>query len=377
MNQRIDIKKVSTQMDYKTFVEFPFVLYKDNPFWVPPLVKDEIETLEPKLNPVYQNATASLFLAYKNGEVVGRVAAIINWIEVKEIKKNKVRFGWFDFVDDINVSKTLLEAVISFGKNLKMETIEGPVGFSNLDKAGMLIEGFNEPNTIITLYNFPYYSKHLEKLGFNVAAKWVEYEIKIDDFESSPERVKRFSKLIMDKYELTLLNFKKRKDIIPYVDQMFELLDKTYNQLQTYVPIQDYQIENYKKRFLKFVNPDYIKCIIDKEGKLICFSITMPSFTEALKKINGKITILNTYYLLKAMKKNNRASFYLIGVHPEYQNKGITAIIFNEMQKLFNKKQIISVETNPELEENTAIQKLWKNYEHRLHKRRATYNKSI
>ena len=377
MNQRIDIKKVSTQTDYQTFVEFPFVLYKDNPFWVPPLVKDEIETLDPKLNPVYQNATASLFLAYKNGEVVGRVAAIINWIEVKEIKKNKVRFGWFDFVDDINVSKTLLEAVISFGKNLKMETIEGPVGFSNLDKAGMLIEGFNEPNTIITLYNFPYYSKHLEKLGFNVAAKWVEYEIKIDDFESSPERVKRFSKLIMDKYKLTLLNFKKRKDIIPYVDQMFELLDKTYNQLQTYVPIQDYQIENYKKRFLKFVNPDYIKCIIDKEGKLICFSITMPSSTEALKKINGKITILNTYYLLKAMRKNNRASFYLIGVHPDYQNKGITAIIFNEMQKLFNKKQIISVETNPELEENTAIQKLWKNYEHRLHKRRATFNKSI
>ena len=377
MNQGIDIKKVTTKRDYQTFVEFPFVLYKDNPFWVPPLVKDEIETLDPKLNPVYQNATASLFLAYKNGEVVGRVAAIINWIEVKEIKKNKVRFGWFDFIDDTNVSKTLLEAVISFGKKHKMETIEGPVGFSNLDKAGLLIEGFNEPNTIITLYNFPYYSKHLEKLGFNVAAKWVEYEIKIDDFESSPERVKRFSKLIMDKYELTLLNFKKRKDIIPYVDQMFELLDKTYNQLQTYVPIQDYQIENYKKRFLKFVNPDYIKCIIDKEGKLICFSITMPSFTEALKKINGKITILNTYYLLKAMKKNNRASFYLIGVHPDYQNKGITAIIFNEMQKLFNKKQIISVETNPELEENTAIQKLWKNYEHRLHKRRATYNKSI
>ena len=377
MNQKIDIKKVSSQRDYQTFVEFPFTLYRDNPFWIPPLVKDEIETLDPQLNPVYKNATASLFLAYKNGEVVGRVAAIINWIEVKEIKKNKVRFGWFDFIDDTNVSKTLIEAVISFGKKHKMETIEGPVGFSNLDKAGLLIEGFNEPNTIITLYNFPYYSKHLEKLGFNVAAKWVEYEIKIDDFESSPERVKRFSKLIMDKYELTLLNFKKRKDIIPYVDQMFELLDKTYNQLQTYVPIQDYQIENYKKRFLKFVNPDYIKCIIDKEGKLICFSITMPSFTEALKKINGKITILNTYHLLKAMRKNNRASFYLIGVHPDYQNKGITAIIFNEMQKLFNKKQIISVETNPELEENTAIQKLWKNYEHRLHKRRATFNKSI
>ena len=158
---------------------------------------------------------------------------------------------------------------------------------------------------------------------------------------------------------------------------MFSLLDQTYNQLQTFVPIQDYQIENYKKRFFKFINPDYIKCIIDKDGKLICFSITMPSFTDALKKINGKLTFLNKYYLIKAMRFNRRASFYLIGVHPDYQNKGVTAIIFNEMQKLFNKQNIKTVETNPELEENIAIQKLWKHYEHRLHKRRATYTKKI
>ncbi len=219
--------------------------------------------------------------------------------------------------------------------------------------------------------------KPLKKLNFKVAAKWVEYEIKIDDFESSPEKVKRFSKLIMERYKLTLLNFKKKDEILPYVDEMFKLLDQTYNQLQTYIPIQDYQITNYKNRFLKFVNPDYIKCIIDEEGKLICFSITMPSFAKALKKINGKISLINSFYLLKAMHINNRASFYLIGVHPEYQNKGITAIIFNEMQKLFNKKNITTVETNPELEENTAIQKLWKNYEHRLHKRRATFKKNI
>ena len=181
----------------------------------------------------------------------------------------------------------------------------------------------------------------------------------------------------MDRYKLTLLNFDKKREILPYVDQMFDLLDQTYNQLQTYVPIQNYQIENYKKRFFKFINPDYIKCIIDQEGKLICFSITMPSFSKALKKINGKISLFNFYHLIKAMRSNKRASFYLIGVHPDYQNKGITAIIFNEMQKLFNKQNIKTVETNPELEENTAIQKLWKNYEHRLHKQRATYNKII
>ena len=377
MIKDIVIKEAKTKAEYLAFVKFPYSLYKENPNWVPPLINDEIETIDPDLNPVYQNANASFFLAYQDEKIVGRIAAIVNWIEVKEIKKSKVRFGWFDVIDNINVTKSLIDCVIKFGKDHNLESVEGPLGFSNLDKAGLLIKGYEEQNTMITLYNHPYYSEHLKKLGFNEAAKWVEYEIKIDDFESSPEKVKRFSKLIMERYNLTLLNFKNRKAIIPYVDQMFELLDKTYNKLQSYVPIQDYQIENYKKRFLKFINPDFIKCIIDQQGKLICFSITMPSFTEALKKVNGKLTLFNSIHILKAMYFNKRASFYLIGVRPDYQNKGITAIIFNEMQKLFNKQNIKIVETNPELEENTAIQKLWKNYEHRLHKRRATFSKKI
>ena len=377
MNQDIVIKEAKTQKEYLAFVKFPFSLYKDNPYWVPPLIKDEIQTIDPKLNPVYENAEARFFLAFKGSKIIGRIAAIVNWIEIKTVKKSKVRFGWFDVVDDIEVTKLLMDQVIAFAKEHNLKNIEGPVGFSNLDKAGLLLEGFEERNTMITLYNPPYYADHLKSLGFQIAAKWVEYEIKIDDFDSSPEKVKRFSKLIMDRYKLTLLNFKNRKEILPYIDQMFDLLDQTYNQLQTYVPIQNYQIENYKNRFLKFVNPDFIKCIIDQEGKLICFSITMPSFTDALKKINGKLTLFNSFHLLKAMRYNDRASFYLIGVHPDYQNKGITAIVFNEMQKLFNKKNITKVETNPELEENTAIQKLWKNYEHRLHKRRATFNKKI
>lgn len=377
MIKDIIIKEAKTKAEYLAFVKFPYSLYKENPNWVPPLINDEIETIDPDLNPVYQNANASFFLAYQDEKIVGRIAAIVNWIEVKEIKKSKVRFGWFDVIDNINVTKSLIDCVIKFGKDHNLESVEGPLGFSNLDKAGLLIKGYEEQNTMITLYNHPYYSEHLKKLGFKEAAKWVEYEIKIDDFESSPEKVKRFSKLIMERYNLTLLNFKNRKAIIPYVDQMFELLDKTYNNLQSYVPIQDYQIENYKKRFLKFINPDFIKCIIDQQGKLICFSITMPSFTEALKKVNGQLTLFNSIHILKAMYFNKRASFYLIGVRPDYQNKGITAIIFNEMQKLFNKQNINIVETNPELEENTAIQKLWKNYEHRLHKRRATFSKKI
>ena len=373
----IVIKEAKTQADYLAFVKFPFTLYKGNSNWVPPLIKDEIETIDPALNPVYQNSDASFFLAYQGTKIVGRIAAIVNWIEVHQIKKSKVRFGWFDVIDDVRITKLLINRVITFGKEHNLKNIEGPLGFSNLDKAGMLIEGFEERNTMITLYNHPYYYEHLLELGFDKAAKWVEYEIKIADFESSPEKVKRFSKLVMERYNLTLLNFKNRKEILPFVDQMFELLDKTYDKLQSYVTVQNYQIENYKKRFLKFVNPDFIKCIIDAHGKLVCFSIIMPSFTEALTKINGKLTLFNSYHILKAMYFNKRASFYLIGVRPDYQNKGIPAIIFNEMQKLFNKQGINIVETNPELEENTAIQKLWKNYEHRLHKRRATFNKKI
>ena len=377
MDQNLTLKVVKSSKDFDAFVRFPFDLYRYNSHWVPPLIKDEIETINPNTNPVYQNAKARFFLALRGEKVVGRIASIINWIEVNEVGKSKVRFGWFDVIDDLEVSKLLLEQVRLFGEEHNLKTIEGPMGFSNLDKAGMLIEGFEERNTMITLYNAPYYKNHLEALGYKMNAKWVEYEIKIDDFEASPEKVKRFSKLIMKRYELSLLQFKDKKDIIPYVDQMFQLLDETYNKLQTFVPIQRYQIEHYKERYLRFIHPDFIKCIVDSKGKLIAFSITMPSFTDALKKINGKINLFNFYHLYKALRKNNRASFYLIGVHPDYQNKGITAIIFYEMQKLFNKRNINIVETNPELEENTAIQKLWKNYENRLHKKRATFVKNI
>ena len=377
MDQQLTIKVVESSKDFEAFVRFPFSIYNNNPYWVPPLIKEEIETINPKVNPVYQNADASFYLAYRGKEIVGRIGAIVNWIEVSEVGKKKVRFGWYDTIDDLEVSKLLLQQVENFAKEHQLKSIEGPMGFSNLDKAGLLIKGFKERNTMITLYNAPYYQKHLETLGYGINAKWVEYEIKIDDFEESPEKVKRFSKLVMDRYQLKLLKFQSKNDILPYIDEMFDLLGKTYNELQTYVPIQKYQIEHYKKRYIKFIHPDFIKCIVDSEGKLIAFSITMPSFTNVLKKINGKINLFNFFYLVNALRKNDRASFYLIGIHPEYQNKGITAIIFNEMQKLFNTRNISIVETNPELEENIAIQKLWKNYEHRLHKKRATFTKDL
>ena len=373
----IKIREIESRRELVDFIRFPFQLYKGNPYWVPPIVKEELEMLDKKVNPVFNNALAHYFLAYKDGEIVGRIAAFINWIEIKELKKSKVRFGWFDVIDDLEVTIKLIDAVVAIGKQHQMNAIEGPMGFSNMDKAGMLTKGFEELNTMITWYNAPYYSKHLEKIAFTKQAEWVEYEIKISSFQDSPEKVKRFSKLILQRYQLKILDFKSHKEIVPYVEQMFDLLGKTYDKLQTFVPIQEYQIAHYKERYLPFVHPDYIKCIVDSDQDLIAFAITMPSFSKALKKMNGKILPWGFFHLFKARYFNNRASFYLIGVRPDYQNKGITAIIFNEMQKTFNKHGVTIVETNPELVENNAIQKLWRNYEHRQHKRRVTFTKSI
>ena len=255
--------------------------------------------------------------------------------------------------------------------------MEGPVGFSNLDKAGLLVKGFDEMNTMITNYNYPYYEAHMKALKMEKLAQWVEYEIKISSFEDSPEKVRRFGQLMLERYKLKVLHFTKTKQIIPYVDQMFVLLEETYNKLQTFVPVQDYQIKHYKEKYFQYIHPEFIKCVADENGKLVAFVIIMPSFTKALKKANGKMFLWGIFHILKAQYFNHRASFYLIGVHPDYQNKGVTAIIFNEIQKLFNKKGITIVETNPELEENDSIQNMWKNYDHRLHKKRATFTTTL
>ena len=377
MSSEIKIKEIESKEDLKKFVMFPFDLYKDSKYWVAPIIKEELEVLDKEVNPVFNNADANYFLAYIDGKIVGRIAALINWIEVNEIKKKKVRFGWFDFIDDKNVSKALLEKVIEVGKENHLESIEGPMGFSNMDKAGILIKGFEKKNTMITLYNYSYYKDHMNAHGYKKQAEWVEYELKIADYEDAPEKIKKFSDIILKRYNLKKLNFTSTKQIEPYVDQMFDLLGKTYNNLQTFVPIQDYQVKYYKDKYLKYINPGFIKCVTDQDDKLVAFAITMPSFSNALKKINGKVNFIGLLRLLYAKNYNSKGSLYLIGVRPDLQNKGIIAILFNELQKFYNKFGIKEVETNPELIENAAIQQLWKNYENNQHKNRATFTKSI
>ncbi len=372
-----EIIEVKSKDDLKNFVKFPFTLYSKNKYWVPTLVKEDIDHFNFLSQDLGDKISISFFLAYHDRKIVGRVAAIINWIEVKKVKKRKIRFGWFDTIDNIEVTRLLLDKVEEIGRSYKLEYIEGPMGFSIMDKAGMLIDGFTERNTMITWYNAPYYSAHMKIIGYTIQAQWVEYEIHLSSFDESPLKVKKFSDLILKRYKLKVLNFTSKSEIIPYADQMFDLIGNTYDKLQTFIPIQNEEIEYYKKKYLKYINPNFIKCIVNEANELIAFSVTMHSFSSSLKNANGKVFPFGLFYLIKAMYFNTRGSFYLIGVHPKYQNKGVTAIIFNEMQKIFNKKNYRIVETNPELVENTKIQNLWRNYKHRQHKKRATFKKKI
>jgi hypothetical protein len=373
----IEIIEVTSRQQYRAFFQFPFDLYRNCPQWVPTITKEEMDIFDPQKNAVFEHAMARLFLAKKKGKIVGRIAAMINWVEVEKLQKTKVRFGWYDTIDDLEVSQKLIETVEAVAIAEGMTYIEGPMGFSNMDKAGLLVHGYEHMNTMITWYHYPYQKTHLERLGLKKQSEWIEFKIDIYDAKDSPEKVKKFARVIKARYKLKTLAFKTTKDVEPHVDKMFELLNQTYNKLQSFVPIQQHQIEVYKKKYLPYVHPDFIKCVVDENDEMIGFAITMPSFTKALKRINGKMFPFGFYHLWRALRKNNRASFYLIGIKESYQSKGVTAIIFQDIQEMFNKRGITEVETNPELEENKAIHSMWKNYKHELHKRRRTYRKDI
>ena len=371
----IKVKQVLNSSDLELFIKFPMELYKGNPYYVPPLINEEKSIWMKEENPALQYSEAAQFLAYKGENIVGRIAVMINHKEEKELGIRKVRFGWLDFIDDIKVSKSLINTAIEYAKSKGISKIEGPMGFTNLDKAGMLTKGFDKLATMIGIYNFDYYPKHMEQQGLVKEKEWVEFEINFPD--TLPDKVEKFSKLIAEKYELELVKFKAKKDILPLVDSMFKLLDDTYKNLSTYTPITEEQIKHYKEKYFKFIDKDYIVCIKDKSGSLISFAITMPSYSKALQKAKGKLFPFGWWHLLNAGKKNDRANFYLIGIHPQYQKRGVTAIIFKEIYETFKKKGVKFLETNPELEENASIQALWQDYNPINHKRRRTYSLEI
>jgi GNAT superfamily N-acetyltransferase len=371
----ITIKEIHSKQDLRKFVKFPFKLYKNSKYWVPPIITQEIKTFDKSENPVFKDAEARFFLAYKDNQIVGRVVAIINWLEVRKQGQKKMRFGWFDFEDDLEISKALLDKVAKIGKENNLEYCEGPVGFSNLDKVGVMTEGFDQVSNMITWYNHPYYQNHYETYGFKVEKSYSESRfpfsnVKIDTFFKAQELIKR-------RYKLRALKFTKTSEVMPYADKMFDLFNKSYSALSSFVEITDIQKEYFKKKFISFVNPEYIKFVVDESDELIAFAIVLPRFAEALQKINGKLFPFGFLKILKAKKNSKDVVFYLIGVDPEYQNKGVHAVIFNEYYDIFKRKGVINCYRTPELEDNEAIHKIWKHFDPVVVKRRKTYRKQI
>lgn len=371
----ISIKEVKTKSDLKAFVKFPFKLYKDSKYWVPPIISEELKTFDTNENPVFNDAEARLFLAYKNNEIVGRVAAIVNWLEIKNQDLKKMRFGWFDFIDDLEVSQALFNEVERIGKSHNLEFVEGPVGFSNLDKVGVMTEGFDSISTMITWYNYPYYIKHYENANYVVEKKYSESKFPFENVK--PEFFYKAQELIKKRYQLRALKLSKTSEVMPYADKMFDLFNESYASLSSFVAITDIQKEYFKKKFISFINPEYIKFVVDKNDNLVGFAVVMPAFAKALQKMNGKLFPLGFMHILQAKKHSKDVIFYLIGIHPDYQNKGVHAVIFNEYYNTFTEKGIQNCIRTPELEDNYAIHQIWKHFDPKVYKRRVTYKKFL
>jgi hypothetical protein len=372
----IYLKEVKNKGDLKKFVKFPYKLYKNCLQWVPPMYFDEINTLSPEKNPAYEYCESKLWLAYKDNNIVGRIAGIINKKYIEKWEKKAIRFGWFDFIDDEEVSSKLIEAVIGWGLENKLEYIHGPLGFTDLDYEGMLIEGFNEVGTLATIYNYDYYPRHLEKFGFEKEADWVEFEIKVPD--KIPDKAERIAAIVKSKTNIKVVEAKKAKDLLPYGQGIFELINDSYKDLFGFVPLTDKQIQKYIKQYFGFVNPDYLKILLDENDKVAGFVIGMPSLTKALQKSRGKLFPFGFLHLLKALRKSNKyVDLYLGAIRPDLQGKGADALLMTEFTKACIKNKIISAESNIELETNVQVQGHWKYYNSRQHKRRRCFEKKI
>lgn len=373
----IILKEVNTRGELKQFIQFQFSLYKDNKFWVPPLIFDELKTLRKDKNPAFDFCEAKYWLAYKDDKIVGRIAGIINQKYNEKWNQKSVRFGWIDFIDDEQVSQKLIEHVINWAKEKGMNKIHGPLGFTDLDGEGMLIEGFDELSTFGSIYNHPYYKKHIEKLGFEKDADWIEFILNFDPTVAGPEKVSRIADAIAERNQLHILRVKRAKEILPYAREIFYLINESYKNLFGFVELTDKQIDLYVKAYFGFIKPDYVPIILDSNNKVAAFGITMPSLSIAVQKSKGKLFPFGFIHILKAMKNNPNVDLYLTAVRPELQNKGVNAMLINEMNNVFVRNKIQKVETNRELEDNSKVQAQWRFFENRLHKRRRCYKKSI
>ena len=374
----VTIKTVSSVKDFKTFARFANRLYKGNKYYVPSMPMDDMSTFSKEKNAAFEFSDAEFYLAYKDGEVVGRVAAIINHKANEAWKVKQVRFGWIDFIDDMEVSAALLDAVIEFGRKAGMTQIVGPLGFTDFDPEGMLVDGYDRLGTMALIYNHPYYPEHMKKHGYYKETGWLEYRITIP--ETVSERHKQIAEAVMERYGLTIKK-KTRRQIKKerYGQKLFKLINETYCVLYGYSLLSEKQIDQYVDLYLSLLDTEMLTFVENAEGELIAAGISIPSLSEALQKCNGEIFPFGWWHLLKAMflKKPDTLDLLLIGVRPDYQNKGINSIMILDLVDRYNRLGFRYAETNAMLETNAKIHAMFEPFEKEVHKRRWVFGKDI
>jgi hypothetical protein len=372
----ITIVPVNSRNELKSFIAFPYKLYKGNKYKVPQLHTYEKSALSSDINPAFDFCEAQYWLAYKNNQIVGRIAGIINKRANERWNEKAVRFGWIDFIDDTAVSETLLITVEEWGKSKGMSKVQGPLGFSDMDLEGMLVEGFEEMGTQAVIYNYPYYPIHIEKQGYSKDVDWIQFEIKVPD--KIPDKVKRISELVQQKYRLKILNFKKAKDLLPYAEKMFYTLNEGFKDLYGFVPLTDKQIKHYIKLYFSMVNPKYVSFVVDKNNDIVGFGLGFLSLSKALIKAKGKLFPFGFVHILKAMRKNDTADLLLQAVKDEYKSKGVPALFYAHMLQAFIDTGVKTVISSHVLEQNRNSWLMFtKGYEARQHMRRRSYVKHL
>lgn len=374
----VKIESVKSKKDLKVFVNFPVKLYKDMPGFVPSLYSDEMNTLDPKKNPACDFCDVKLFLAYKDGEVVGRVAAILNRKANERWNHQEIRYGWFDFIDDQEVSKALIDAVIEFGREKGMDTISGPLGFTDFDPEGMMVEGYEHLSTMALHHNWPYYKDHMEAMGFTKEVDWLEYKIYLP--EEIPEKYHRAAELVKERYGLHIHKVTRKeviKEGLGY--KIFDLVNETYGSLYNFTLLPRNVIDSYVGVYLGLLDLKFVSLVEDEQNNIIGFGITMPSITRALKKCKGRLFPIGWFYVLRSMffKYEENVELLLIGIKPEYQKKGVNALIFDDLFKVYHEGGFKYAETNAELEDNYNMTTQWKEFKTEQTKRRRIYQKSI
>ena len=374
----IIIKKVSDKASLKEFVYFNVNLYKGCEQYVPPLIYDELITLNKEKNPAFDHCEAEYFLAYKNGEIAGRIAAIINHKANEKWKQKHARFGFVDFIDDIEVSSKLFGTAESWAQHKGMTHIHGPLGFTDMDREGLLVDGFDRISTMLTSYSYPYYKEHLERMGYEKDEDWHEFLIQIP--KQIPERFERVGQIVQKRFGLIVKHFRDKKDVAPYAPEVFRLLNRAYKDLYGFVELTDKQIDYYVNMYIPMLRLEFFTVVLRQEDhKLVGFGIGLPSMAVALKKAKGKFLPIGWYHLYRAIKGNDNKvlDLLLIGVDPEYQGKGVNALIFNEFIPAANKLGFEVAESNPELALNTRVQSMWDGMDAEHHKTRRAYVKEL